>query len=200
MLPAITVRLKLYAINFALFSWGLALTGKIINNIILAEVATFLTITGLIFHIWINKNNIMFKSKKTVSTNILQPEEIPPTTIIANGVYIEGNINSSEDSVHISGRLKGNISAENGEVRILSNGIVEGEIKCNSLIVNGSFSGQCTCQSLEIEENGEITGTISYIHLTIKKGGLFSGHAIHSNENKLAIVHNITSSTHENAK
>nr|WP_283666548.1 polymer-forming cytoskeletal protein [Escherichia coli] len=96
---------------------------------------------------------------------------------MASGVCIEGDIklDSNEEIVHFLGKLKGNIIADNGDIEILMDGNIEGDITCKSLIVNGTLSGHCICESLKIEENGNITGTITYRHLTIKKAVYFQG-------------------------
>ncbi|MBC6573191.1 polymer-forming cytoskeletal protein [Escherichia coli] len=190
---------KLHAINFSIFCWTSALIFKLLHCILLTAIATLLTITGFIIHFLVNSD--MFNNKKTEIIHTPCPhEDKGPTTIIANGVCIEGDIklNSNEEIVHILGRLKGDIIADNGNVEILRNGNIEGDISCNSLIVNGILNGHCVCESLEIGESGEVTGTITYLHLTIKKGGIFSGHAEHSDKWPQPIVHNLPVSTEEN--
>ena len=37
--------------------------------------------------------------------------------------------------------------------------------------------GQCHSETIEIDKNGNVTGTLAYRTLTIKKGGIFSGQA-----------------------
>lgn len=187
------MKLKLHAINFALFCWVAALTGKLIHYVVLTRAAATLTIIGLIIHILINKNRHMFKLKNTKNTHYKEP----PTTIIANNVCIEGDINSNEETVHIFGKLKGNIFVTNGRIKIFDSGIVDGVISCNYLIVNGVFNGDCVCESIEIEENGEINGTINYHYLTIKKGGSFSGCANKQNEKEHSTIQVTTSITEE---
>ncbi|MCP1694838.1 cytoskeletal protein CcmA (bactofilin family) [Citrobacter farmeri] len=189
------MKLKLHAINFALFCWVAALIGKLIHCIYLTRIAVCLTVIGLIIHILINKDNNMF-TFKSIKKYKKAPHEKTPITIIANNVCIEGDINSNEEIVQIFGKLKGNVVVNNGKVQIFKNGSVDGEITCNSLIINGRFNGKCVCESLEIEENGEITGTITYLYLTIKKGGLFSGYANSPNEKEHSTI-NTTPATIE---
>lgn len=195
------MKLKLHAINFSLFCWISALISKILHSVLLTVIAAILAITGFIIHFLINSN--MFRNKKTElihSSHI--PREKKPTTVIASGVCIEGDIklDSNEEIVHFLGKLKGNIIADNGDIEILMDGNIEGDITCKSLIVNGTLSGHCICESLKIEENGNITGTITYRHLTIKKGGIFSGCAKHSDDWPAPIIHNLPSSIEEKTK
>jgi cytoskeletal protein CcmA (bactofilin family) len=37
--------------------------------------------------------------------------------------------------------------------------------------------GQCRSETIEIDKNGNVTGTLAYRTLAIKKGGVFSGQA-----------------------
>lgn len=195
------MKLKLHAINFSLFCWMLALISKILHSVLLTLIATLLAIAGFIIHFLINRN--MFRNKKNElihTPNTLGEKK--PTTVIANGVCIEGNLklDSNEEIVHILGELKGNIIANNGDIEILMEGNVEGDVTCKSLIVNGTLNGHCICESLKIEENGNITGTITYRHLTIKEGGVFSGCARHTNEWPVPITQNLPSSIEEKTK
>ncbi|MEX6381979.1 polymer-forming cytoskeletal protein [Providencia hangzhouensis] len=57
------------------------------------------------------------------------------------------------------------------------NGQVTGNITCKELVVNGRIEGECLSDTICIENNGEIHGTIHYSSLSIKKGGVLSGHA-----------------------
>ncbi|HAX5210269.1 TPA: polymer-forming cytoskeletal protein [Escherichia coli] len=194
------MKLKLHAINFALFCWISALISKILHSVLLTIIAALLAIAGFIIHFLINSN--MFRNKKNELTHTSHTlGEKKPTTVIANSVYIEGDIklDSNEEIVHILGKLKGNIIANNGgNVEIFTNGNVEGDITCNSLIVNGTLNGHCICESLKIEENGNITGTITYRQLTIKEGGIFSGCAKHSDEWPTPTIHTPSSIKEKN--
>ena len=193
------MKLKLHAINFSLFFWISALISKLLHSVLLTVVAAILTIAGFVIHFLINGN--MFRNKKQL---IHDPRSLgeKKTTIIANGVCIEGNLklDSSEETVHVWGELKGNISADNGNVEVLRDGKIEGDVTCKSLIVNGILNGHCICESLEIDENGKITGTITYRHLTIKEGGILSGHAKHSDEWPHPVIHNLPASIEEKTK
>ena len=53
--------------------------------------------------------------------------------------------------------------------------MVEGNVTCRELIVDGYINGHCTSDSLEICENGQVIGNIAYGSLMIKKGGELSG-------------------------
>lgn len=98
------------------------------------------------------------------------------TTVIASDVRFEGNIIST-GHVYIYGLLQGNIDAKDNLIKIMRGGLVEGNIVCRELIIDGTVLGQCTGDTVEIYENGSMTGTLAYRTLAVKKGGIFSGQA-----------------------
>lgn len=181
-------------INFAFLFWLFALINWCFNMPYVACLLAALSLIGFITHIWKIQVNNMFKKSKELSTHqevptILEAQRLADATnepkvlsskldatVIATGVCIEGNIMSGE-LIHIYGTLKGNIHTAEGIIKVAQGGLVEGNIECKELIVDGSVQGQCSSDSLEIAENGFINGTISYQSLTIKKGGVFLGHA-----------------------
>nr|CAC9227585.1 Polymer-forming cytoskeletal [Providencia rettgeri] len=92
-------------------------------------------------------------------------------------LFFEGNITSNEQ-VHIYGKVIGNITGKDNTVKVMLNGQVTGNITCKELVVNGRIEGECLSDTICIENNGEIHGTIHYSSLSIKKkGGVLSGHA-----------------------
>lgn len=130
----------------------------------------------------------MFGKEKKPKTPPLQPiaaslineketlREEKQNTVIASGTTFVGNITSS-GQVHIYGTLTGNIEAKENIIRIMRNGVVEGNLVCRELFIDGTVNGECSSEMLNIEENGNINGTLTYSALTIKKGGTFSGQA-----------------------
>ncbi|WP_369308201.1 polymer-forming cytoskeletal protein [Providencia rettgeri] len=109
-----------------------------------------------------------------ISTPTLSEEK--SNTIISRDVIFEGNITSNEQ-VHIYGKVIGNITGKENTVKVMLNGQVTGNISCKELIINGRVEGECVSDSISIENNGEIHGTIHYSSLSIKKGGILSGQA-----------------------
>ncbi|MFX5313767.1 polymer-forming cytoskeletal protein, partial [Acinetobacter baumannii] len=69
------------------------------------------------------------------------------------------------------------IDAEDSQIKIMSGGLVEGNITCRELIIDGCILGQCRSETIEIDKNGQVTGTLAYRTLAINKGGVFSGQA-----------------------
>lgn len=130
----------------------------------------------------------MFGKEKTPKTPPLQPiaaslineketlRDEKQNTVVASGTNFFGNI-TSNGQVHIYGTLTGNIEAKDNIIRIMRNGVVEGNLSCRELFIDGTVNGECSSETLNIEENGNINGTLTYSALTIKKGGTFSGQA-----------------------
>ncbi|HEM6845433.1 TPA: polymer-forming cytoskeletal protein [Providencia rettgeri] len=110
----------------------------------------------------------------TLSTPTISEEK--SNTIISRDVIFEGNITSNEQ-VHIYGKVIGNITGKENTVKVMLNGQVTGNITCKELVVNGRIEGECLSDTICIENNGEIHGTIHYSSLSIKKGGILSGQA-----------------------
>lgn len=100
--------------------------------------------------------------------------EKPATTVIASGVNVDGNIIAC-GHVYIYGSLTGNIDAKGNLIKIMRGGMIEGNVTCRELIVDGYINGQCISDALEICENGQVIGNIAYRSLIIKKGGELSG-------------------------
>ncbi|TGB80898.1 hypothetical protein CRI66_00105 [Escherichia sp. E4694] len=98
------------------------------------------------------------------------------STVIASDVVFDGNINSNKQ-IYIYGCVNGNIIAKDGLVKIMRNGVVEGNINSRELIVDGTIKGHCQSDSVDIYENGRLDGTLVYASLSIKKGGVFTGKA-----------------------
>ncbi|MEX6246854.1 polymer-forming cytoskeletal protein [Providencia hangzhouensis] len=92
-------------------------------------------------------------------------------TVISRDVIFEGNITSNEQ-VHIYGKVIGNITGKDNTVKVMLNGQVTGNITCKELVVNGRIEGRAY-DTICIENNGEIHGTIHYSSLSIKRVGFY---------------------------
>lgn len=178
------------ALNSALFFWLLALIAWGSNVTWLVWLSAGLSLCAFLLHALFMQVNAMFKKKKqieitqpvaaavvptTVEKETANPDK-HATTVIASDVRFEGNIVST-GHVYIYGLLQGNIDAKDNLIKIMRGGQVEGNIVCRELIVDGSVTGQCTGDTVDIYENGSMFGTLAYRTLSVKKGGIFSGQA-----------------------
>lgn len=124
------------------------------------------------------KNKIIEATPPAVNTAVLNGESPsavarkPATTVIASGIRFDGNI-IAEGDVDIYGTVSGNIDARESQIKIMTGGLVEGNITCRELVIDGCVIGQCRSETIEIDKNGNVTGTLAYRTLTIKRAVFF---------------------------
>ena len=180
---------KYIALNSALLFWLLGLMAWCFESTYLAWLSGSFALSSFVFHFQYQRINHMFKKNKiiestppAVNTAVLNGESPsamarkPATTVIAGGIRFDGNI-IAEGDVDIYGTVSGNIDARESQIKIMTGGLVEGNITCRELVIDGCVIGQCRSETIEIDKNGNVTGTLAYRTLTIKKGGVFSGQA-----------------------
>lgn len=181
---------KYLALNSALLFWLLALVSWCSGALFLTWLFAALSLLSFGTSLLLNQVKIMFKKSKTTETGksdiALPPvplsEKEPTvtekhgTTVIASDVRFEGNIVSG-GHVYVHGTLIGNIDSSESLIKIMRGGQVEGNVTCRELIVDGKIVGQCSSDVIEICEHGQVTGTLGYRTLAVKKGGQFSGQA-----------------------
>lgn len=73
--------------------------------------------------------------------------------------------------------MQGNIIASDGVVKVMRSGLVNGNITCQELIINGTVKGECKAESIDIGEHANINGALNYVTLSVKKGAVFVGNA-----------------------
>ncbi|WP_201208628.1 bactofilin family protein [Klebsiella michiganensis] len=180
---------KYIALNSALLFWLLGLMAWCCESTYLAWLSGSFSLSSFVFHFQYHRINYMFKKNKnveatpqTVATPVLNSvsplavSRKPAATVIASGIRFDGNI-IAEGDVDIYGTVSGNIDAEESQIKIMAGGLVEGNITCRELIIDGCILGQCRSETIEIDKNGQVTGTLAYRTLAINKGGVFSGQA-----------------------
>ena len=180
---------KYIALNSALLFWLLGLMAWCCESTYLAWLSGSFSLSSFVFHFQYHRINHMFKKNKNVETtpqtvatpvlNSASPLAVsrkPAATVIASGIRFDGNI-IAEGDVDIYGTVSGNIDAEESQIKIMAGGLVEGNITCRELIIDGCILGQCRSETIEIDKNGQVTGTLAYRTLAINKGGVFSGQA-----------------------
>jgi cytoskeletal protein CcmA (bactofilin family) len=100
-------------------------------------------------------------------------------TVIAEGVTIEGKVNSP-GSTRIDGTVKGEVISDK-EVVIGKEGKVNANVQTRNAVIAGSFNGEMNATGeVEISSTGKFVGNLTQKEalLTIAKGGLFKGESI----------------------
>ena len=89
------------------------------------------------------------------------------TTTVSMDLNIVGNI-STQGIVSVKGKIEGDIKSE--KVVIETDGLVEGCIYANELIILGKFQGKIWADKVKIGASGLVSGELIYERLTIEDG------------------------------
>jgi cytoskeletal protein CcmA (bactofilin family) len=112
---------------------------------------------------------------------------------ISQGISINGGLVGD-----ISGRIEGYVKGDviiNGKVIIAETGVIDGNLKCYDLIVHGIIKGSAVCHnSVIVGVNGRIDGNVSSNSIQIDSNSKVSGtiKKINSIEKKIESVENLT--------
>lgn len=93
---------------------------------------------------------------------------------LVQGTVVEGKVKATTD-IRIDGTIKGDLVCSS-KVIIGPTGVIEGTIKCQNAVVEGSFNGifQVT-ELLNIRETAKVVGEVSYGKLIVQAGAVISG-------------------------
>ncbi len=97
--------------------------------------------------------------------------KVVSATIITSCMRINGDLEGN-DTIHIDGYVKGNLTVENTLI-IGKLGTIEGNVKAKNVIINGELKGTLICDHLEILSHGNVTNKIQAN--TIKVEGKIEG-------------------------
>ncbi len=101
------------------------------------------------------------------------PAEDTKVITIGKGVVFSGKVIEA-DHVKLEGKADGEVTAKT--VELSSSGSLDGNVKCDTFIVAGAFSGEATVSgSLSVKSTGKIEGKISYGSLAVEAGGAVLG-------------------------
>ena len=103
-----------------------------------------------------------------------RPEEESGVNVIAEGTTLTGNIVTSGD-YRIDGTMKGNIQS-NAKVIVGINGIIEGELVCKNLEIEGKVKANVNVgELLALKSNSTLVGNITVGKISIEPGANFIG-------------------------
>lgn len=96
------------------------------------------------------------------------------TTIIGQGITIEGEITSDEEVV-VAGTVRGKLTCE-GPITVDTGALVEADIGASSLSIGGSVTGNVTAADrVDILAGGRLVGDVKAARITIADGASFKG-------------------------
>ena len=111
-----------------------------------------------------------FKTKKPAHPRVEQH----PTSFIAAGTVLTGNIESSGD-IRIDGCLKGNLNCR-AKVVLGSDGVIEGDVRAGQADLMGKVDGRVWANELlNLRGSAEVTGDIHAVKLLIEPTASFNG-------------------------
>jgi len=97
-------------------------------------------------------------------------------TTIAAGSHITGKIDI-QCELHVDGEVDAEINSS-GIVKIGTTGIVNSNLKAETLIISGKFYGNAECDSIELVSGGEAEGKLTAVSLTIDSSSSFQGESV----------------------
>jgi cytoskeletal protein CcmA (bactofilin family) len=103
-------------------------------------------------------------------------------TLVGAATRIDGHL-LFKGGLRIDGEVRGNVIAESEPHSYLvlgESGRIEGEVRCDHIIVNGEIRGAVySSELLEIQPKGRILGDVFYNVLEMHGGALVCGHLRH---------------------
>ncbi len=107
------------------------------------------------------------------------------TTLVSGDTEIVGDIRFS-GNLDIEGIVRGNIVAVEGKdavVRVVDKGLVEGEIRAPSVIVNGAVTGDVySSKHLELASKARVQGNVHYALVEMAIGAEVNGSLTHTSD------------------
>lgn len=93
---------------------------------------------------------------------------------IVQGSVVDGSVNAKSD-FRVDGTIKGKLFCD-AKVIIGPTGLVQGEIRCHNAMIEGKFEGILNVSELlNIRENAQVSGQITYNKLIVQSGAKLSG-------------------------
>lgn len=171
--------------------WAVALFFFIRGHSLYCFITAMLTLSGLLLYFFYIRTGFfyMFGRKQTDPEYVQtvpapEPSSSPAEdnglhtsvdrTVVARNTVFTGDI-SMDGDILIYGNLRGNIHVREGKIHIMPGGRAEGELCAPEVIIDGIVEGSCEAKSVDILERGSLHGTLRYISLSVRHGGVFVG-------------------------
>jgi cytoskeletal protein CcmA (bactofilin family) len=102
----------------------------------------------------------------------------PMKTLIAQGTRIDGDM-KFEEGLRVDGSVYGAIhsSSHGGSLLVISEGaVVEGGVKADHVIINGTVKGPVEARELlELQAKADIQGDVQYVAVEMHQGATIQG-------------------------
>ena len=109
-----------------------------------------------------------------LNESIKKTEMIETINTIGAGTIVTGDIQSKGD-IRLDGILKGSVNTS-GKVVLGKEGIIEGDVVCNSADISGTIKAKITVsQLLSLKATAKLNGEIITNKLSIEPGAAFTG-------------------------
>ena len=95
------------------------------------------------------------------------------TTIISKDAKLKGEFHLNA-RFFIEGEVEGRVVSDN-IIIVAKSGILIGDIKSDSIIINGVVKGVVNANEIEVTKNGILEGEVITKNLVVEKGGIFKG-------------------------
>ena len=113
----------------------------------------------------------MFSS---LNESIKKSEMTEIVNTIGTGTTITGDVQSKGD-IRVDGTLKGSVNTS-GKVVLGKDGVIEGDVTCNSADISGVLKAKITAsQLLSLKATAKLNGDIVTNKLSIEPGATFTG-------------------------
>lgn len=104
------------------------------------------------------------------------------TTLVSKNTEIVGDINFS-GNLMVEGKISGNIYVSSGadaHARVLEKGIVEGEVRVPSIVINGTVNGDVySDKHIELASKAIVNGNVHYSLIEMVKGAQVNGNLVY---------------------
>ncbi len=113
-------------------------------------------------------------------------------TLIGQSIEIDGDL-SFNGGLHLDGKIKGNVTAENGTDSVLvvsEQGYISGDVSVPYAIINGTIKGNVyASEKLELSSKACITGNVHYNSLEMASGASVNGNILHEKKERRLLEH-----------
>jgi cytoskeletal protein CcmA (bactofilin family) len=119
----------------------------------------------------------MFKKDKK---STIAPGQVD--TLIGPQVVIRGDFHFA-GGLYVEGRIIGKVIASNGEaaqVTIAETGVIEGEVRAPSVVINGQMVGDAHGEHVEMHPKARVHGNVHYQVIEMIAGSTLTGRLIHA--------------------